>query len=254
VASADASRGTVSAQNSATLQWADRSTAIGCRAETRSREVAMFGLIERLWDLVIHLDRHLNGVIQDYGVWTYLILFLIIFCETGLVVTPILPGDSLLFAVGTFIAAGALDLAPTLALLSLAAVAGDTVNYAIGYRVGPQVFRNKQSRLFKREYLDHTHRFYERHGAKTIVIARFVPIVRTFAPFVAGIGRMSYARFVTYNVIGGVGWIAALVMGGYAFGNIPVVRRNFTLVIFAIIGLSILPGVIEFFRQRGRRS
>jgi len=214
----------------------------------------MFGLIERLWDLVIHLDRHLNGVIQDYGVWTYLILFLIIFCETGLVVTPILPGDSLLFAVGTFTATGALDLGLTLVLLSVAAVAGDTVNYAIGYRVGPQVFRKKDSRLFKREYLERTHRFYERYGAKTIVIARFVPIVRTFAPFVAGIGRMSYARFLTYNVVGGVGWILALVLGGYAFGNIPVVRRNFTLVIFAIIALSILPGVIEVLRQRTRRS
>jgi membrane-associated protein len=212
------------------------------------------GLIGTIWDLVVHLDRHLNGVIQDYGAWTYLILFLVIFCETGLVVTPILPGDSLLFAVGAFAAAGVLDLALVLLLLSVAAVAGDTVNYAIGYRVGPQVFREQRSRLFKREYLDRTHEFYERHGAKTIVIARFVPIIRTFAPFVAGIGRMSYPRFVTYNVVGGVGWILVLVLGGYAFGNIPVVRRNFTLVIFAIIGLSLLPGVVEYLRQRDRRS
>ncbi|HEV8440031.1 MAG TPA: DedA family protein [Methylomirabilota bacterium] len=211
-------------------------------------------LVGTLWDLVIHLDRHLSAIIQSYGVWTYLILFLIIFCETGLVVTPILPGDSLLFAVGTFAAAGALDLGLTLLLLSVAAVLGDTVNYAIGYRVGPQVFRQPRSRFFKREYLDRTHRFYERHGAKTIVIARFVPIIRTFAPFVAGIGQMRYARFVFYNVLGGVGWIAALVLGGYAFGNIPVVRQNFTLVIFAIIGLSILPGVIEVLRQRYRPS
>jgi membrane-associated protein len=212
------------------------------------------GLIGTIWDLVVHLDRHLNGVIQDYGAWTYLILFLVIFCETGLVVTPILPGDSLLFAVGAFVAAGVLDLRLILSLLSVAAVAGDTVNYAIGYRVGPQVFREQRSRLFKREYLDRTHEFYERHGAKTIVIARFVPIIRTFAPFVAGIGRMSYPRFVTYNVVGGVGWILVLVLGGYAFGNIPVVRRNFTLVIFAIIGLSLLPGVVEYLRQRDRRS
>ena len=212
----------------------------------------MFGLIERLWDLVIHLDRHLNGVIQDYGVWTYLILFLIIFCETGLVVTPILPGDSLLFAVGTFAARGALDLTVVLLLLSVAAILGDTVNYAIGYRVGPQVFRKAGGRLLNREYLDRTHRFYERHGAKTIIIARFVPIIRTFAPFVAGIGRMSYARFLTYNVAGGVGWIAVLVLGGYAFGNIPIVKRNFTLVIFAIIILSLVPGVIEVLRRRAR--
>jgi membrane-associated protein len=209
-------------------------------------------LIATVWDLVIHLDRHLNGVIQDYGTWTYLILFLIIFCETGLVVTPILPGDSLLFAVGTFAASGALDLGLVLSLLSVAAVVGDTMNYAIGYRVGPQIFRKEGVRFLNREYLDRTHQFYERHGAKTIVIARFVPIIRTFAPFVAGIGQMRYARFAVYNVVGGVGWIAVLVLGGYAFGNIPMVRQNFTLVIFAIIGLSILPGVIEIVRQRRR--
>ena len=211
-------------------------------------------LIRQLLDILLHLDRHLDTIIQQYGVWTYLILFLIIFCETGLVVTPILPGDSLLFAVGTFAARDALDLGLLLVLLSVAAVAGDTVNYAIGYRVGPQIFRKEGVRFLNREYLDRTHRFYERHGAKTIVIARFVPIIRTFAPFVAGVGRMSYARFVTYNVAGGVGWIAALVLGGYLFGNISVVRQNFTLVIFAIIVLSILPGVIEFLRQRSRPS
>jgi len=211
-------------------------------------------LIRQLLDILLHLDRHLDTIIQQYGVWTYLILFLIIFCETGLVVTPILPGDSLLFAVGTFAARNALDLGLLLVLLSVAAVAGDTVNYAIGYRVGPQIFRKEGVRFLNREYLDRTHRFYERHGAKTIVIARFVPIIRTFAPFVAGVGRMSYARFVTYNVAGGVGWIAALVLGGYLFGNIPVVRQNFTLVIFAILVLSILPGVIEFLRQRSRPS
>jgi membrane-associated protein len=211
-------------------------------------------LIRQLLDIVLHLDRHLDTIIRDYGVWTYLILFLIIFCETGLVVTPILPGDSLLFAVGTFAARGALDLALALPLLSVAAVAGDTVNYAIGYRVGPRIFHEAGPRCLNREYLDRTHGFYERHGAKTIVIARFVPIVRTFAPFVAGIGQMSYARFITYNVAGGVGWIAALMLGGYAFGNIPVVKQNFTLVILAIIALSLLPGVIEFLRQRSRPS
>jgi len=208
-------------------------------------------LIRQLVDFVLHLDRHLGAVIQDYGVWSYLILFLIIFCETGLVVTPILPGDSLLFAVGTFAARGALDLNVVLLLLIVAEIAGDTENYAIGYRVGPQVFRTG-GRFLNREYLDQTHRFYERHGAKTIVIARFVPIVRTFAPFVAGIGRMGYTRFLTYNVVGGVGWIAALVLGGYAFGNIPIVKRNFTLVIFAIIIVSLMPGLIEVLRRRTR--
>jgi membrane-associated protein len=210
--------------------------------------------VSHLVDLLLHLDRHLNTIIQDYGAWTYLILFLIIFCETGLVVTPILPGDSLLFAVGTFAASGSLDLGLVLLLLTVAAILGDSVNYAIGYRLGPQIFRKGRIRLLNPEYLERTHRFYEKYGAKTIVIARFVPIIRTFAPFVAGIGRMSYARFVAYNVAGGIFWICLLVLGGYAFGNIPIVKRNFSLVIFAIIILSILPGVIEFARQRLRAA
>jgi membrane-associated protein len=208
--------------------------------------------VSHLIDILLHLDRHLNTVIQDYGVWTYLILFLIIFCETGLVVTPILPGDSLLFAVGTFCATGALDLGLAVVLLSVAAVLGDSVNYAIGYRVGPQIFSRPNVRFLNPQYLERTHQFYEKYGAKTIVIARFVPIVRTFAPFVAGIGRMSYAKFLTYNVAGGIFWIGLLVLGGYAFGNIPIVRRNFSLVVFAIIILSILPAVVEFARQRRR--
>ncbi len=213
--------------------------------------------MEVLWsflDVLLHLHDHLGAVIEQYGVWTYLILFAIVFCETGLVVTPLLPGDSLLFVVGTFAALGALDLALTLALLSAAAVAGDTVNYAIGYRVGPSVFRKERSRFFNREYLDRTHRFYERHGAKTIVIARFVPIIRTFAPFVAGVGRMTYSRFLVYNVAGGVAWIVILVFGGYLFGNIEWVKRNLTVVILGIVALSMLPGVIEFLRQRARPS
>ncbi len=211
-------------------------------------------LIPYLLDILLHLDRHLGEIIRDFGVWTYLILFVIVFCETGLVVTPILPGDSLLFAVGTFAALGALDLAVSLIMLSVAAVAGDSINYAIGYRVGPSVFRGERSRWLNREYLDRTHRFYERHGPKTIVIARFVPIVRTFAPFVAGIGRMTYSRFLTYNVAGGIAWIAIFVLGGYFFGSIPVVKRNFTVVIFAIIVISVLPAVIEILRQRVRPS
>jgi membrane-associated protein len=211
-------------------------------------------LIPYLVDILLHLDRHLGEIIRDFGVWTYLILFVIVFCETGLVVTPILPGDSLLFAVGTFAALGALDLAVSLIMLSVAAVAGDSINYAIGYRVGPSVFRGERSWWLNREYLDRTHRFYERHGSKTIVIARFVPIVRTFAPFVAGIGRMTYSRFLTYNVAGGIAWIAIFVLGGYFFGNIPVVKRNFTVVILAIIVISVLPALIEILRQRVRPS
>jgi membrane-associated protein len=207
-------------------------------------------LVYVLLDFLLHLDRHLAEMIQQYGAWTYLILFLIIFCETGLVVTPLLPGDSLLFAVGTFCALGALDLGWILILLALAAILGDAVNYAIGYRLGPRVFRSERSRFLNRRHLERTHEFYERYGPITIVLARFIPIIRTFAPFVAGIGRMTYARFAVYNVAGGIAWIAIFVLGGYAFGNIPVVKRNFTLVILTIIVLSVLPGVIEYVRQR----
>lgn len=201
-------------------------------------------------DFFLHLDRHLSVIIQDYGVWTYAILFLIIFCETGLVVTPILPGDSLLFAVGSFAAIGALDVSIVLLTLTIAAILGDTVNYAVGHFMGPKVFLKKDSRIFRKEYLDKTHRFYERYGGKTIIFARFVPIVRTFAPFVAGVGSMSYSRFIAFNIVGGVAWIAAFILAGYFFGAIPMVKKNFTLVIFAIIFLSILPGVIEYLRHR----
>jgi membrane-associated protein len=201
-------------------------------------------------DLFLHLDTHLQTVIQNYGTWTYVILFLIIFCETGLVVTPILPGDSLLFAAGAFAATGSLDLAWLLILLTVAAVLGDAINYAIGHFMGPKVFSQPDSRFLKREYLDRTHQFYEKYGGKTIIIARFVPIVRTFAPFVAGVGSMTYAKFASYNVIGGLLWVGVCVLAGYAFGNIPVVQENFTLVILGIIFVSILPGIIEFLRQR----
>jgi len=211
-------------------------------------------LITGLLDFFIHLDKHLHLIIQQYGFWTYLILFLIIFCETGLVVTPILPGDSLLFAAGAFAAGGSLHPEWLFLLLSLAAVAGDTVNYAIGAFVGPKVFSQEKSRFFKKEYLDRTHHFYEKYGMKTIILARFVPIVRTFAPFVAGIGRMTYWRFLSYNIVGGIAWIAIFVYGGYFFGNLPFVSQNFTLIILAIIILSILPGVIEILHQRYRPS
>jgi membrane-associated protein len=207
-------------------------------------------LVRQLLELFLHLDKHLNAVIQDYGIWTYLILFLIIFCETGLVVTPILPGDSLLFAAGAFAALGSLDPWWLLILLSIAAVAGDTVNYWVGNYVGPKVFQQEDSRFLKKEYLQKTHEFYERHGGKTIIIARFVPIIRTFAPFVAGIGRMSYSWFITYNVVGGIAWIAIFVLGGFFFGNLAVVKKNFTLVILAIILISVMPGILEYLRQR----
>jgi membrane-associated protein len=209
-------------------------------------------LLGQLLDLIIHLDKHLQQMIEQWGAWTYLILFLIIFCETGLVVTPILPGDSLLFACGTFAAAGSFDLTVLVVSLSIAAILGDTVNYACGYYVGPKVFRYEKSRLFKREYLDRTHAFYERHGGKTIIIARFVPIIRTFAPFVAGVGRMSYPRFVAYNVIGGIVWIVLFTGGGYLFGNLPFVRGNFTVVMLGIVFVSILPAIIEHLRARAR--
>ena len=205
-------------------------------------------------DVILHLDKHLDVIIRTYGLWTHLLLFLIIFCETGLVVAPILPGDSLLFAAGTFAALGSLNLTGIIVSLSVAAVAGDTVNYWIGHLVGPKVFTQNTSRFFKKEYLDRTHQFYEKYGGKTIIIARFVPIIRTFAPFVAGIGSMTYVRFIAYNVVGGVGWIMILVLAGYFFGNVPIVRRNFSLVILAIIIISVLPGVVEFARQKYRRK
>lgn len=207
-------------------------------------------LVKHVFDLFMHLDKHLHVIIQSYGVWTYLILFLIIFCETGLVVTPILPGDSLLFAAGTFAASGALEADWLFGLLSVAAVAGDAVNYGVGAFVGPKVFHQENVRFLKKEYLDRTHQFYETYGGKTIIIARFVPIIRTFAPFVAGIGRMTYWRFASYNICGGLAWIAVFVFGGYYFGTLPMVKENFTLVISAIIVISILPGIIEFLRQR----
>lgn len=211
-------------------------------------------LIRNLIELFLHLDKHLNVIIQNYGVWTYVLLFVVIFCETGLVVTPILPGDSLLFAAGTFAALGSLNVGLLFVLLAAAAIGGDTVNYWIGHFVGPKVFRKENVRFLNKEYLERTHRFYEKHGGKTIVLARFIPIVRTFAPFVAGVGRMTYWHFIIYNVIGGLVWIAIFTFGGYYFGNISIVKRNFSIIIVAIILVSILPMVIEFLNHRFRAS
>jgi membrane-associated protein len=201
-------------------------------------------------DFVLHMDTHLSVLIQQAGGWTYLILFGVIFCETGLVVTPFLPGDSLIFAAGTFAARGDLKILPLFGLLAVAAVLGDTVNYWIGKIIGPKVFQKENSRIFKKSYLDRTHAFYEKYGAETIIIARFVPIVRTFAPFVAGIGRMNYARFLSYNVLGGIGWVALFSFGGFFFGNIPFVKKNFTIVIAAIIIISLIPAVWEVLKHR----
>ncbi|MDQ3137125.1 MAG: DedA family protein [Gemmatimonadota bacterium] len=210
-------------------------------------------LLKQFVDLFLHLDTHLSQVIAEYGTWTYLILFLIVFCETGLVVTPFLPGDSLLFAAGTFAALGQLDLWFMCLLLIAAAVLGDTVNYWVGATIGPRAFSG-DFKFLKRQHLDRTRAFYERHGGKTIILARFVPIVRTFAPFVAGVGTMSYPHFLAYNVAGAVLWVGLLVPAGYFFGNIPVVRENFTIVILAIVALSVLPVAVEALRGRRRTA
>ncbi len=200
-------------------------------------------------DLFLHLDKHLHELIGQLGVWVYLVLFLVIFAETGLVFTPFLPGDSLLFAAGAIAGGGALDPHILFLLLTFAGVLGDTVNYWIGKYLGPKLLRD-QSRFLKREYLDRTHAFFEKYGGKTIIIARFVPIVRTFAPFVAGIGAMTYAKFLFYNVIGAVLWVGICVYAGYIFGGFEIVKKNFTLVVLAIILISILPALIEIIRHR----
>ncbi len=200
-------------------------------------------------DVFLHLDRYLSTIIGAYGGWTYAILFLVIFCETGLVVTPFLPGDSLLFAAGTFAALGVLDPHVLFLLLTAAAILGDTVNYWIGHWVGPRAFGGS-IRWLRQDYLRRTELFYERHGGKTIVLARFVPIIRTFAPFVAGVGTMAYPRFVAFNVGGAVVWVGLFIYGGYFFGNLPVVRANFSLVVLAIILLSVLPLAVEAWRMR----
>jgi membrane-associated protein len=214
----------------------------------------MLDFIKFLIDLFLHLDKHLSTIIQSYGTWTYALLFLVIFMETGFVVTPFLPGDSLLFAAGTFASpalGSPLNIWVIWGLLCVAAVAGDTANYWIGHLIGPRAFSG-EVRFLKKQYLDRTHAFYERHGGKTIVLARFVPIIRTFAPFVAGVGEMSYGKFISFNLIGGVAWVSLFTWGGYFFGTLPFVQNNFSLVVLAIIFLSILPAVIEVIKERTR--
>jgi membrane-associated protein len=207
-------------------------------------------IIIKFFDMLLHLDKYIDLLIRDYGMWTYLIFFIIVFCETGLVVTPFLPGDSLLFVAGTFAALGSLNLMWLLVILSAAAILGDTINYWIGNYIGPKVFQMQNSRVFRKEHLDRTHQFYEKYGPITIVIGRFIPIIWTFAPFLAGVGSMTYGKFLTYNVVGGILWIASFTLGGYFFGNLPFVRKNFTAVIIAIIIISVMPTVIEYMRQR----
>jgi membrane-associated protein len=209
-------------------------------------------IIKNLIDIFLHLDEYLGQIIREYGTWTYLILFITIFMETGLVITPFLPGDSLLFAAGAFAGLGVLNIWVLFALLSLAAILGDTVNYWIGHYIGPRAFSGN-IRFLKKEYLDRTHAFYEKYGGKAIILARFVPIIRTFAPFVAGVGAMTYGKFLTYNVIGGVAWVATFLFAGYFFGNLPAVQKNFTFVILAIIIISVMPAVIEILKERLRK-
>lgn len=205
--------------------------------------------IMQIVDFILHVDKYLDMIIAAVGNWTYVVLFIIVFIETGLVVTPFLPGDSLLFAAGAFAARGAFDVILLYALMAVAAVLGDTANYWIGHYIGPRVFTTK-SRLFKKEYLDRTQAFYEKHGGKTIFLARFIPIIRTFAPFVAGVGKMTYGHFITYNIVGGIVWTAVFIFGGYFFGNLPFVEKNFSLVIIAIIVISVLPAVYEAIKNR----
>jgi len=200
-------------------------------------------------DFLLHLDQHLGQIIADYGTWTYLLLFIIVFCETGFVATPFLPGDSLLFTAGAFAGRGDLDVTSLFGLLAIAAIAGDTVNYWIGAYIGPRAFTGNY-RFLKREYLERTHRFYEKHGGKTIILARFIPIVRTFAPFVAGIGVMSYGRFFLYNLVGGLAWVALMTFAGYFFAHNEFVKEHFGLVVVAIIVISVLPLAWEIFRAR----
>jgi membrane-associated protein len=206
-------------------------------------------LVKQMVDIFLHLDKHLAEVTRDYGAWTNALLFVIVFCETGLVVTPFLPGDSLLFTAGALASLGTLNVWLVFLLLSFAAILGDTVNYWIGKRIGPRAF-DGTVRFLKQEHLRKTEAFYEKHGKKTIILARFVPIIRTFAPFVAGVGSMRYGVFLSYNVIGGIAWVAICVFSGYFFGNIPIVKKNFSLVILAIVVLSTVPIALEWWKSR----
>lgn len=207
-------------------------------------------ILQQFIDIILHLDIHLASLAVEYGVWMYGILFLVIFCETGLVVTPFLPGDSLLFAAGSLCAITELSVLIVVPLLILAAVLGDSTNYWIGRVFGLKLFQNKDSKIFKKKYVEQTELFYKKHGSKTVILARFMPIIRTFAPFVAGIGSMNYRKFLSFSVIGSILWIGSFSFGGYFFGNIPFFKKNFTLVIVAIMIISLLPGIIQYLKHR----
>jgi len=207
-------------------------------------------VVAALWDLAVHLDRHLAAFVAQHGVWVYALLFVIVFCETGLVVTPFLPGDSLLFVVGALAAAGGMDIGTVMAVLVGAALSGDNVNYWIGRWAGPRIFQSRESRWLNPKHLERTHAFYERHGGKTILLARFVPIVRTYVPFVAGLGTMPYFRFLAFSVVGALVWVLSLCLAGYFFGNLPIVKNNLTVVILGIILLSISPGIVAWLRRK----
>lgn len=207
------------------------------------------GLIKGLIDFILHIDIHLNEIIQGYGLWTYLILFFIVFIETGLVVMPFLPGDSLIFAAGAFAGLGSLNIVTVFLVLAVAAVLGNTANYHIGRYLGTKIY-DRDYKFLKKEYIDKTNGFYDKHGGKTIIITRFMPIIRTFTPFVAGVGKMGYLRFQSYNIIGGLLWVGLFSFAGFFFGNLPAVKHNFTIVIFAIILISLLPGVVGFIKVK----
>jgi len=209
-------------------------------------------LAASLWDFIVHLDAHLAQFVAEHGAWVYALLFAIVFCETGLVVTPFLPGDSLLFVTGALAAAGGLDVGLVIGLLVAAALCGDNVNYWIGRWLGPQLFRSDRARWLNRRHLERTHAFYERHGGKAIVIARFVPIVRTYVPFVAGLGTMPYARFLAFSAGGALLWTSSLSLAGYWFGNLPVVRENLALALALVVGVSVLPMALEIARRAWR--
>ncbi|MDD2371878.1 MAG: DedA family protein [Firmicutes bacterium] len=208
------------------------------------------GSINNLIDIFLHLDKHLNTYANQYGIYIYVIIFLIIFCETGLVVTPFLPGDSLIFAAGAIAAIGSINIFSMFIILSLAAVLGDTSNYQIGHLLRSKVLKHKKIKLIKIEYIDKTQEFFNKYGKKTIIIARFIPIIRTFAPFVAGVGEMPYKTFISFNIIGGIMWVTTFLFSGYFFGNLPLVKDNFSFVILGIIFISFIPGVVTFFKNK----
>ncbi len=201
-------------------------------------------------DIILHVDKYLDLIIKTFGVWSYVILFVIVFCETGLVVTPFLPGDSLLFAAGALAAIGSFDVTLLVVLFASAAIIGDNVNYWIGHFVGPKIFHKENVRFLNRKHLDRTHEFYEKHGGKTVILARFIPIIRTFMPFVAGLGRMKYPRFLAYDITGGILWPAIFVLSGYYFGNLAIVKKYFSLVVIAIILISVMPILYHVIRMR----